>query len=128
MHKQCLKTTVATVSLIVGSLISACANSGGKYEKVNPRKDILPANVTELSPDAVKWLTFSGHEVGVVFVVDKEGNVQVLTPPGSIIKTHEERFPLRADHIKHMNTITTFETTNPKTCWLMHGTLYCINW
>ena len=35
MNKQCLKTTIATVSVIVSSLISACANSGGQYEKEN---------------------------------------------------------------------------------------------
>jgi len=127
MNKQCLKTTVATVSLIVGSLISACANSGGQYGKENPRQVTVPADVKVLSPEAVKELSSRDSEPVVVFVVDKDGNIRTYTP--NIDNTTSKRdFPLPAGEIEHMNTITTFQTSNPKTCWLMHGALRCITW
>ena len=126
MHKPCLKATVATVSLIVGSLISACANSGGQYGKENPRQVTVPGDVKVLSAQAVKELSFSDSELAVVFAVDKNGNIQTYTTDEE--KTTEKDFPLPAGEIEHMNTITTFQTSNPKTCWLMHGTLSCISW
>ena len=126
MNKQCLKITVVTFSLIVGSLISACANSGGQYGKENPRQATVPADVKVLSPEAVKELSFSGSELAVVFVVDKDGNIRTYTPKKG--KTTKWDFPLPAGNIEHMNTITTFQTSNPKTCWTMHGTLFCVEW
>ncbi|MEA3242176.1 MAG: hypothetical protein U9Q19_01905 [Pseudomonadota bacterium] len=129
MNKQCLKTTVATVSLIVGSLISACANSGGQYGKENPRQVTVSedVNVEVLSTDAVKELSFSDSELAVVFAVDKDGNMQAYRTDGSKAAASRE-FPLPAGEIEHMSTITTFQTSNPKTCWTMHGTLVCISW
>ncbi len=127
MNKQCLKTTVATVSLIVGSLISACANSGGQYGKENPRQGAVSGDVKQLSPEAAKELRFSDSKLAVVFVVDKDGNIQAYTP--NIDNTTNKRdFPLPAGDIVHMSTITTFQTSNPKTCWTMHGTLFCVSW
>jgi hypothetical protein len=128
MNKPCLKATVATVSLIVGSLISACANSGGQYEKETPSQDIMPGNVMRLTAAAEKDLTVHGKKLSAVFAVDKNGMVQVFAPSGSSIGKPGRAFPLPANDIKHMNTITTFQTSNPKTCWLMHGTLSCITW
>jgi hypothetical protein len=128
MNKQCLKTTVVTVSLIVGSLISACANSGGQYEKDNPSQDIMPGNVMRLTAAAEKDLTVNGKKLSAVFAVDQNGKVQVFAPSGSSIDKPGRAFPLPAEKIKHMNTITTFQTSNPKTCWLMHGALRCITW
>jgi len=126
MNKQSLKTTVATVSLIVGSLISACANSGGQYGKENPRPVTAPADVKVLSPEAAKELSFSDSELAVVFAVDKDGNIQAYTTDGN--KAASREFPLPAGEIEHMSTITTFQTSNPKTCWTMHGTLVCVSW
>ena len=128
MNKQCLKTTVATVALIIGSLISACANSGGQYGKENPRQGTVPENVKvlELGPAAVEELKFSENELAVVFAVDKEGNIQAYTAKGN--KWAIREFPLRAGEITQMNTITTFQTSNPKTCWLMFGYQVCISW
>ena len=135
MNKQCLKTTVATVSLIVGSLISACANSGGQYGKENPRQGTVPENVKvlELGPAAVEELKFSENELAVVFAVDKNGKVHVFAPKDSGIENNERhkpshQNPLPANKIVQMNTITTFQTSNPKTCWLMNGALRCITW
>lgn len=79
-----------------------------------------------LSAQAVKELSFSDSELAVVFAVDKNGNIQTYTTDEE--KTTEKDFPLPAGEIEHMNTITTFQTSNPKTCWLMHGTLSCISW
>jgi len=126
MNKPCLKATVATVSLIVGSLISACANSGGQYGKENPPQVTVPGDAKVLSAQAVKELGFSDSELAVVFAVDKNGNIQTYTTDEE--KTTEKDFPLPAGEIEHMTTITTFQTSNPKTCWLMHGTLSCISW
>ena len=71
-------------------------------------------------------LVFSDSELAVVFAVDKNGNIQTYTTDEE--KTTEKDFPLPAGEIEHMTTITTFQTSNPKTCWLMHGTLSCISW
>jgi len=128
MKKQCLKTTGATVSLIVGTLISACAYSGGQYDTENPSQDIMPGNVKRLPAAAEKELTPPGKKLSAVFAVDKHGKVHAFAPSRSSINKPERAFPLPADKIKHMNTITTFQTSNPKTCWLMHGTLYCVSW
>jgi len=128
MKKQCLKTTVVTVSLIVGSLISACANSGGQYDKESPSQDIMPGNVARLPAAAETALTPDGKKLSAVFAVDQNGMVHVFAPSGSTIGKPGRAFPLPADKIKHMNTITTFQTSNPKTCWLMHGALRCITW
>jgi Tol biopolymer transport system component len=108
------------------SLISACANSGGQYGKENPRQVTVPGDVKVLSAQAVKELSFSDSELAVVFAMDKNGNIQTYTTDEE--KTTEKDFPLPAGEIEHMNTITTFQTSNPKTCWLMHGTLSCISW
>jgi len=129
MNKQSMKTTVATGALIVGSLISACANSDGRYVKQIPQTVTASENVQVevLSTDAVKELTFSDSELAVVFAMDKDGNMQAYRTDGSKAAVTLE-FPLLADKIQHMSTITTFQTSNPKTCWTMHGTLVCITW
>ena len=129
MNKQSIKTTAATVFLIVGGLISACANSGGQYGKEIPQRVTVSgdANVGVLSADAVKELSLSDSELAVVFAVDKDGNMRAYRTDGSKAAVSLE-FPLLADKIQHMSTITTFQTSNPKTCWTMHGTLVCITW
>ena len=126
MNRQCLKTTVATVSLIVGSLISACANSGGQYGKEPMRHTTVPEDVKVLSPRAAKELSFSDSELAVVFAVDKEGNIQPYTTADNEVAA--KKFPLWAGDIEQMNAITTFKTSNPKVCWLMHGSLVCVSW
>jgi len=128
MNKQCLKTAAATVILTVGSLISVCANSGGQTEEGNPAQDIMPGKPDRLSEAAEKDLTPPGQKLSAVFAVDKNGKVHVFAPKGSTIGNPGRAFPLPADKIRHMNTITTFQTSNPKTCWLMHGALRCISW
>ena len=128
MNKQCLKTTVATVSLIVGSLISACANSGGQIEEGNPSQDITSGKLDRLPQTCEKDLTPPNKKLSAVFAVDKNGKVKAFAPEGSKMGNPGKNFPLPAKDIKHMNTITTFQTSNPKTCWLMHGTLSCITW
>ena len=129
MNKQSMKTAVATGSLIAGSLISACANSDGRYVKEIPQTVAASENVQVevLSTDAVKELTFSDSPLAVVFAVDKDGNMQAYRTDGSKAAITLE-FPLLADKIEHMSTITTFQTSNPTTCWTMHGPLVCLPW
>jgi len=128
MNKQCLKTAAATVVLTVGCLISACANSGGQTEEGNTSQDIMPGNPARLPKVAEDALTPPGKKLSAVFAVDQNGKVQVFAPSGSDIGKPGRNFPLPAKDIKHMNTITTFQTSNPKTCWVIHGGLRCITW
>ena len=123
MTKQCLKTTAATVSLIVGSLISACANSGGQYERQHLSQGTVPEGVKQLSAETAKALRFNENEVAVVFVVDKDGNIQTYAKEATTRK-----FPLPAGDIEQMTTITMFKTSNPKVCWMSYGTLSCVSW
>jgi hypothetical protein len=135
MKKQCLKTTVVAVSLIAGSLISACANSGGQTAEGNPGQAStsgkpLPIPLPKAAEDA---LTITTGDLSVVFAVDKKGNVHAFAPKGSTIEPGARPFPSRgkplpAADIVQLNTISTFQTSNPKTCWVTHGLLRCITW
>ena len=126
MNKQSLKTTLATVFLIVGGLISACANSGGQYGTTPARQSSGTETVKVLSPKVEEELTFSDSELAVVFAVDKKGRLQAFTTEGN--KVAPKDLPLRAGNIDQMDTITTFKTSNPKSCWLSHGSLVCVEW
>lgn len=126
MNTPFLKTTVASVALVVGGLISACANSGDRYVKEIPRQVTNPVKVLTLSPVAAKELKFSENELAVVFAMDREGNIQAFTEEGN--KWAVMGYPLKAGEITQMNTITTFQTSNPKTCWLSFGYQTCITW
>lgn len=128
MNTSFLKTTVAAAALIVGGLISACANSGDRYVKEPPRQATIPeeVKVLTLSPVAVKELKFSENELAVVFAMDRKGNIQAFTEEGN--KWAVMGYPLPAGNITQMNTITTFQTSNPKTCWLSFGYQTCITW
>ena len=126
MNRHVMKTTVATVSLIIGSLISACANSGGQYGKEPPRQSTAPDATLPLNPKVAEALSVNGSEPALVITVDQDGNVHLFTKEG--IKIAEWGFPLPAGDIENMNSITMFKTSNPKLCWTMHGTTKCIEW
>lgn len=127
MKKSCLKTTVIAAFLMAGSLMSACAISDGYTEKKTPpRPNRLTDGVLELTPQAANDLRFSDSKLAVVFAVDKEGKVQAFARSGSKFKPLA--FPLHAENIIRMDTVTTFRTSNPTTCWLMGGSNLCISW
>lgn len=134
MNKQSLKTTAAAVSLIAGSLISACAISGEQTAEGNPgQASMLGKPPLPLPKAAEDALTKTTGYLSVVFAVDKKGNVHAFAPKGSTIEPGARPFPSRgrplpAADILQLNTISTFQTSNPKTCWVTHGSLRCISW
>jgi len=127
MKKSGVKSTVIAAFLMAGSLMSACAVSDGYTDKKTPpRPNRLTDGVLELTPQAADDLRFSNSGLAVVFAVDKAGKVQAFAKRGSAFKPLT--FPLHAENIIQMDTVTTFRTSNPTTCWLMGGSNLCISW
>ncbi|HHJ17208.1 MAG TPA: hypothetical protein ENJ80_10975 [Gammaproteobacteria bacterium] len=126
MKQSCLKTTVIAVSLVAGNLMSACALSDGYIEKNPVRPKEVSAGVRVLPPALADNLRFSDSELALVLAVDKAGRIQAFARDGSRVQAVD--FPLHADKIIRMETITTFGTTNPKTCWQSLGTTRCVFW
>ena len=81
----------------------------------------------EISKETAEKIKVNGELPAVVFSVDKKGQIQSYRVKGC--KASECNFPLPAGDIKSMETITLFETSNPKTCWInSSGQLECIEW
>ncbi len=126
MNGQFAKTTLATAVLMIGTLTSACANSGEQYAKTPASETTVTEGVAQLSPEVEEALTFSDSELAVVFAVDRDGRIQAFTTQDNKVAARE--FPLPAGNIDEMETITTFKTSNPKVCWVMFGSLRCVSW
>ncbi len=125
MKRSCPKSTLTAVSLIVGSLMSACADSGEDTGKKNTHQKELASGVFVLTPQAEKDLRFGENDVAVVFVVDMAGKMKAFVKPGS--KVVPLKLPMHAGNIAHLETLTTFRTTNPHYCWVGSGSDLCLD-
>jgi len=84
-----------------------------------PTKEITKAVADKLKVD--------GQDPAVVFSINRSGAVQAFRVEGTTSKIF--KFPLPAGVIESMQTITIFETRNPKKCWInLNGALECIEW
>jgi len=86
-----------------------------------------PGAVKPMSSNITKALSHHDQKPVVVFSITRGGNMQVFVPQGSKIIT--PKFPLHANNIVNINSITLFETSNPKFCWTsLNGDTECVVW
>ncbi len=94
------------------------------YDYGTPAK---PDTVKTLSESALKALAHQGEAPVVVFSLTRNGSLQAFVPQSTkvIIPT----FPLHAENIISIDSITFFSTSNPKFCWAsLSGDERCIVW
>lgn len=112
------------ITMIASLLFSGCSTLHAgkpKQDSTNNRP------IKEISPTTAAKLMIDGKLPAVVFSVNRQGELQSYKIKGA--KSTAFNFPLSAGKIKSVETITIFETTNPKTCWLgLSGARECIIW
>ena len=128
-------------ALLVGLVLGGCAQlhavkqGGGKPydddkqkpplgEHVPPGTPILPT----VSADAFRGLSaMIKGEIRLVFTLDDAGNIQAFQAPGQ--RAFHAEFPLHAGDIIKVKSITTFTTSNPKSCFVNGGgKAICVEW
>ena len=114
-----MKKTITSAILLLSLLVSFSQTLSAEPGAQRPTK--------EISKEVAGQIKVDGELPAVVFSVDKKGNVQAFRVKGTTSKAF--KFPLPAGTIQSMQTITLFETTNPKYCWInTSGELECIVW
>jgi len=114
-----MKKTITPVILLLTMLVTFSQTLSAEPGAQRPTKEISKIVAGQIKVD--------GQLPAVVFSVDKKGNVQAFRVKGTTSKPF--KFPLPAGSIQSMQTITLFETTNPKFCWTnANGEIECIVW
>lgn len=94
----------------------------------------MPDNASDRATKGISQATaaklmVNGKLPAVVFSIDKKGEIQSYKVDGKGTLLPSPPSPLPAGSISSIKTITIFETTNPKTCWLTtSGATRCISW
>jgi hypothetical protein len=81
--------------------------------------------VTQLTPELKKSLASISTDVDVVFVVDQDGKVTIVSQAESTKSAENVRFPRPEDEISWTKSITVFKYKNPSTCIIIGGTQRC---
>jgi len=114
-----MKKTITPVIVLLTILVTFSQMLSAEPGAQRPTKEISKIVAGQIKVD--------GQLPAVVFSVDKKGGVQAFRVKGTTSKPF--KFPLPAGTIQSMQTITIFETSNPKTCWTNTlGDLQCIEW
>lgn len=112
--------------LIVSIYSTGCAS---QQTKKSMPDNVVDRPIKGISQATAAKLMVDGKLPAVVFSIDKKGAVQSYKINGNGTYLPSPSFPLRAGNITSIETITIFETSNPKTCWLTtSGATRCISW
>lgn len=116
-------TIVLTAIVTTGAIVAY-----NKFTKPTPIPGPPSDNPTKkISKGTAEKLMIGKNQPAVVFSIDRSGGMQAYIVEGT--KSETLQFPLPAGTITSMQTITTFETTNPKKCWTdSTGALRCVIW
>lgn len=126
--------------LLVGLVLGGCAQlhaakqGGGKpYDddkqkpptgEQPPGTPILPTVSAEAFRDLSAIIK---GKIRLVFTLDDAGNIQAFQTPGE--RAFHAEFPLHAGDLIEVKSITTFTTSNPKSCYKNGGgSLICVTW
>jgi len=109
------------ISFLIGMYADKLLN---KTEYETPGK---PQAAMPMDSEVTKALSHNGQSPDVVFSITKNGSIQAFVPKGA--KVIVPKFPLHADNIVDIETITVFQTSNPKRCWKNgNGDQQCVVW
>jgi len=117
--------------LISGILIIISFLGGLYADKFLNKMDVgtpgQPVSAKTIGPKVQDALSHNNQKPAVAFSITRNGSIQAFVPKGAnVIKP---KFPLHADNILNINTITIYSTSNPKTCWKNSlGRDECVTW
>jgi len=113
------------VLVIIGILIGMFANKLINMASYTAPDGAKPAK--RMNNATRKALEQNGKLPEVVFAITKNGNLQAFVPEKA--KIVKPTFPLHANDVVFIETITIIETTNPKVCWKsLGGDEQCVSW
>lgn len=109
------------ISFLIGMYADKLMNTTG-YQAPEQAHAAKP-----ISMDIQKALSHNETLPSVVFSVMRNGSIQAFVPEGS--KVIKPKYPLHANNLLNIDTITIFNTSNPKLCWITGaGDQQCVSW
>jgi len=121
-NTNCLITGVL---VILGFLAGMYADNF--FNKVDYGTPGKPEAAKPIGAEIQKALSHNGQSPDVVFSITRNGSMQAFVPKGA--KLIVPKFPLHADNIVDIDTITIYQTSNPKRCWKNGaGDEQCVVW
>lgn len=116
---------ISGILIIVSFLIGLFAND--LFNKTSYTPPSQEESAIEISSEIQKALSVNGKAPSVVFSLTPNGSMQAFVPEGSKLIT--PTFPLHADNLLNIDTITIYTTSNPKFCWKTgNGNQQCVTW